>query len=497
MDSKIVPPQRLSPEDEKKLSGKIKSRFDESARWDQPWKDQNLVSFKYLNDSLPEDWPYFSKVFESETRRVTDETVETIMAEVFGRDVGFLLKPRGGQDDLARTKLQQLMRYIFNLMGHKALKFQQFQECVAYGHGIQFHFTKPYFRRKMVRQQVPGPIPGMLGFKNGIEDSVEFWPAGKIVSRFDFYPAPLGHSIDSMPYCFVVERRLLDGVKWQGKQNGWNHVDELKGAALYAAREGVAWTSDTVVSYSLAERLASIGIDSREGWGQQSNGDRYAELLWYFEANPWGSGLGRLTLLSEWKILQDWAGCPWLHGEKPLSEIFFARKQDPDLWQADGLPWIIRQYQEKLNERSSLISDVIAETAFPMLLVDKSKLDGKVNMDWFDFAPGRKIPVVGDPKSVAAPAFTARIPQELWDEMDLSRASIQRLSKVFDATRNIGGASSGVGEAAKTARGLGMIIQQAQSSVTFKLLYAEETGIKKGLSTITRKGREAQSIEQP
>jgi len=219
-------------------------------------------------------------------------------------------------------------------------------------------------------------------------------------------------------------------------------------------------------------------------------------LLWYFEANPWGSGLGRLTLLSEWKILQDWAGCPWLHGEKPLSEIFFARKQDPDLWQADGLPWIIRQYQEKLNERSSLISDVIAETAFPMLLVDKSKLDGKVNMDWFDFAPGRKIPVVGDPKSVAAPAFTARIPQELWDEMDLSRASIQRLSKVFDATRNIGGASSGVGEAAKTARGLGMIIQQAQSSVTFKLLYAEETGIKKGLELDLANTQEALTDEQ-
>ena len=456
------------------------ARYKAASDFDRPFKDKALRAWQNLHNVLPYNWPFWSTHFEPETQVTANETVEQMMQGLFAKENYFDLRPLKGQTRLMTEITKELMRFVLRKAKYKQTKYRQMTECVSYGNGVEFHYVQPRVVKDHQRVPMADEFGVPAGYQDSINQSLEFWPKSKVISRFDCYPSVTGASIQEMPYFIhreMVPMAAVQTLAWPGFKN----VDCLKGFLMIDPIRGRVGLDDYDLAYDLYERLRAVGLNVMEGLSNV-RGDgctEYVELLYEFSAPTNDEGCGHWRILGNRSVLlldQEW---PFWHAKKPYSEIKYLERS-PNLWQADGLPALIEPLQVKLNLRSNQASDAIVQHNRPMALYDPVK-SGIEDSTLLDHWPDRKIAV--NDTSEGAVRFLERpeVTQDLFADLDMTRASIQRVAKLFDATRNISGARSGVGEAAKTATGLSMITNMMRQSVTFKVLLAEETGFAEGL----------------
>lgn len=469
-----------APKTDETIVKETMERYKVASEFDRPFKDRCLLAFRNLHNQLPINWPFWSEHFEPETQVNTTETVERMMAGLFPKENFCDLRAMAGQSPLATEKTKEL--WMFGLRtkaGYKLNKYRQVTEAVSYGNGVEFHYVGMDVLTSMGRQPVIDEWGIQHGYQDVMQQVPEFWPKSKIISRFDCYPATTGGDIQEMPY---FQHRELVPVAWL-KAGNWDgilkNVDQVEPFLAVDGTRGRAGLEDEDFAYDLYERLRSVGLNVQEGIGVGRGGGavEYCELL-YESLAPVQPGMPpRFRIIANRKhLLLDEDHRAW-HRKKPYSEIKYLERS-VNLWQAAGLPELIEPLQRKLNLRSNQASDAIVANNNPTRLVDRNAQIEDLTLlePW----PGRVI-LANNAATAVTELTRPHVGQDLFVDLDLTRASIQRISKISDATRNLTGRRTGQGKGAETASGLAQVTQMMNTAINFKMLLGEEQGFVRGL----------------
>lgn len=463
----------------------VLDRYYASEAFDRPFKDQCLKWWRQVNNVLPDNWPYFSKIFEPETMIVADDQVEQIMGQVFSKDRYFDVEAVEGQDEIQREMMRELMRFVLREhVKYKLLKYYQCQEGVYFGNGVEMHSVKP--RIVTIRSRRPlvfnDGFQTIIGMGMHEERKMEFWPRAEIISRFDCYPAPTGATIQAMPYFLHRAILPLQDVKAMAKSAGYDMaaVNRLEG--FWVNREdGVAGSDWSAKNFDLRERLRSIGLDVRDGIESAAGPGalEYVEILVYSEAPANDEGAAKICVIGNRKELLKEGSNPFAHGKKPYAEIKYSPRS-AQLWQARGIPERIEHLQTKINQRSNQVSDIIELIRSPMTWVGKQA--GVEDLNQLVPWPGG-IVEMRDPNAVRERERPAP-PNAMFLDLDYARARLQAAASSADYGRGIAGRATGLDKGTETATGISLLMNAQAKAVTFKWLLAEETGITEGLNLI-------------
>ena len=474
--------------------GYVLDRYQDAAKFDQPFKSMALEHWKLFRNILPEDWPYFSRFFEPETQTAVWDSCEGIMSPLFNKERPFDLEPVEEQDETQTEIMRELMTFVMReKVKLKLITFGQIFESILFGNGVVKHAVKTCPVRERVQAPVMGDsfYGGIVGMQAQEKVRLESWPVRRLVSRFDCYPCSTGSNIQEMPY--FIERVImpLQAVK---NQRGWRNLDKLLGFMSVDVMRGnvLGGTEFSDDHWDLYERLRIAGYDVFDGYGADNsnkNSVKYAEILVYTEAPETGEdGGGRIVLIGDRNaLLYDSAernannpegAYPFLHGKKPYSDIKYAPTEG-QLWQADGLVKQIENQQVKINTRSAQIGDIIERITKPGIFYgpgagvrDPSDLD-----PW----PGAAIPVDGDPSQIIERQY-AGVPGDAWNDLNFARMSVQRHGGASDYGRGVTGQRNSADQGSKTLGGIQLLINAASQAKSFKWRLAEEQGITDGLN---------------
>lgn len=457
----------------------VLERHRVSSSFDRPFKDRALKSWRYRNNQLPMPWPFWSQIFEPEPSTVLTETVEAIMSGLFQKENFFDLRATQPIDEAKKEKAKELMAFALRRQeyAYKLKKYRQTQECVAYGNGVVFHYVEPTVYESRSVERVVDEFGVAVGLGERVSRRLEFWPMETPLSRFDLYPAPTGADIQAMPY---FQHTALVPLSWlQAMPGRFKNVDRLNGF-LSLDRNGRAGVEDEELAFDLYERLRAVGFDVREGLesgGGRNGSVEYCELLYETVAPPTGTGCARWRVIGNRSVVLLDEEYPFWLKRKPYSEIKYLERSG-NIWAGAGLLELIEPLVDKLNIRSNMISDALLLNSHPMTLLKQGTLvsgDKTELMHW----PDRVIDVV-DLEGVRT-LERPHVGQDLFADLDLSRAGIQRIAKLFDATRGISGMRTGMGKGTDTATGMTILAQMMNASVNFKMLWMDETGFTDGL----------------
>jgi hypothetical protein len=473
----LTPGKPLTEED---LVRQVMERYRVAADFDRPFKDRCLQAWRNLHNQLPVVWPFWSEHFEPETLTNQTETCERIMGNLFPKENFFGITAMRGQTELSSEKLRELLGFNLRKKArYKLCKYRQVNEATSYGNGVVFHFVEMEVLNDWTRQPVHDEWGIQQGYREQSSQRVEFWSKERNISRFDCYPATTGADIEEMPYFLhreLVPIATLQNGMWEGVLQ---NVDKLDAFLSIDAQRGHAGVDSEDLAYDLYERLRSVGMNVKEGIqvGTEGGAVQYVELL-YETCAPAAPGLPpRRRILGNRKTLLFDGDLPAWHAKKGYSEIKYLERS-AQLWQADGLPALMEPLQKKLNLRSNQASDAIVRNNNPTRIVDRNA--GIEDLTLLDPWPGRVVLANNGPTAVTE-LNRPQAGNDLFADLDLTRASIQRIAKLYDATRNIAGARSGVGRAAQTAGGAKIISDMMNSAVNFKMMLFEEQGIVEGL----------------
>lgn len=483
----VITQPRTDAKAERDLVQLVIERMAVSEKFDRPFKEACLRSWTYLNNLLPDDWPYYSKFFEPETQNASWDMIEGLMSSVFNKERPFDLMPVESQDEIQTEIMRALMDYVLReKVQYKRNLFFQVQEAVFFGNGVAKFCAEQ--RRQRLRYKRPmfanidfQRIP--LGVEEVMQEIVEQWPSMRVVSRFDCFPSATGSTIQEMPYFIERVIKPLDEIKAMAETNGWRNTDKLLGFMSLDQRENAVSGEFSERHFDLFERFKAIGFDVTDNGvaGVGENAVKYAELLIYSERYPDADGCGRILVVGDRKeLLTDPENTdnPFYHGLKSYSDIKFSPISGQS-WQSKGVPALIEPMQEKLNQRMNAIGDIIEDATKPMTLVQKSAIDDITDLEPYP----RAIVEVNDLNGIKW-REPMRVPPDAWSDVSMTRASLQRSGGSLDVTRGIDASQSGFGRGQDTATGISMLINAANSAKSFKWRLAEETGITEGLNII-------------
>ena len=477
---------KLTEDQSKAIVMEVLERYDVAEKFDRPFKEACLKWWKMLNNVLPADWPYFHNIFEPETEISSNDIVDQTMSIVFRKDNYFDLRAVDGQDDIQIELMRELMRYTLREhVRYRMVQYGKFQEAVFYGNGVEKHLIAPKIVR--VNRRTPlyfndGFNSVILGMQKEASSHIEFWPASKVISRFDCYPAPTGTTIQEMPY--FIERIILPlrDLKVIARYLGYDMaaVDRLEGFFSLDSNSGIVSANWSDTYFDLYERLSAVGYDVKS-YGTGSGGTtaiKYVELLVYTEAPAGDEGCNRMVILGNRKELLKQGSNPFDHSLKPYSDIKY-RIRMPQVWQAKGVPELIEQAQVQLNLSSNQAADIVEMQAKPMTLVGPNA--GVQDLTDLTPWPGAVIRVMGDPNGIVYPQKPG-VPGDVYKRIEYASAMIQRASHATDYARGIAGSSTGLSKGSETASGLGKLMNAQAMATNFQYLLAEETGGSDGLN---------------
>ena len=465
-------------------------------QFDRPFKIKALDHWKQYNNILPEPWPYYSRDYEPETQNTVNDTVESIMGDVFKKDTFFDLEPVEDQDEEQTEMMRLLMQFVLReKIKYKYQKYYQLQQAVLFGNGIEKHIVQPMVISKP--RQVPvmaGDIfPVQIGTETVYDKVLECWPKTKIVDRFDCYPAPTGATIQEMPY--FIERCIMPvkTVQAIAKYSGMKHTDELEGFFSLDNQVGSASGDWSERHFDLYERLAAVGYNVRGGNAGEASHTavKYCEVLIYSEAPHEHEGCAKIAMVADRRFLLKAQNNPFVHGLKGYAEIKFQPRTSAT-WQAKGAAELIETQAAKLNRRVAQEGDIIEMVRAPMMLVGAgAQLEDLSDLDPY---PGQSTRV-GDVNQIK-PLERNDVPGSIYRSIDFTRGTIQRSGGSLDYAKGVAGNSSGLSRGTETATGMSMLLQGANAAKTFKWLLAEETGITEGLNIIAANTQQVLSGEQ-
>ena len=348
--------------------------YGEAEARDRTFKDKALTNWKSFKSVLPDAWPYQSNIFVPYTSMDVTTVVEKIMAKLFPKERVFEIDPLSGQGELETELMRELLADRLRSMKYKLLKFYQCFECVLFGNGVQHHTARARTIRVATRVPVTynDGMQTIIGYTQGTKQSLEVQPFGEVVSRFDCYPGGTGGTIQEMPmFCF---RQLVpvDLIKAAAPLAGYDPAVVAKlDAESFAvdASSGTVWANDER-KFDMWERLAAVGYDVRQpgGLGATKWATRYLELLTFHDRAPLEEGGESCATIVNRDLVLKAGANPWLHRQKPFSEIKFA-PMGHSYWQAMGLPELIEQIQYLANIRANQKNDRIDLDVNPMWLL--------------------------------------------------------------------------------------------------------------------------------
>ena len=470
---------------ERKVLNRVLERYDDSLVFDLPFKEDALNNWKAYNSVLPTPWPFWGDTYESETQLAVNEAVEKIMQTLFAKDNFFDLEPLDSQSEIQTELMREKMAGLLKSrdVRYKLHEYGRMQEAITFGNGVMWVGVHPKVRQTFFHEQEFNEFGVAESFQQKDRTRIDWLPKLKPISRFNCFPAPTGSTIQEMPYFIHTEWVPLEWIKSR-KWLGWKHLEDLEGVDLFAEGSQRFRGNNTTdeSQFELFERLRLAGYDvftgARREFGKKPV--NFVELMWYTESNPDQEGAHKITVVGNRAFVLSDGINPFWHGKKPYSELKWGRLES-GLWQALGIPTLIEHFQRKLNIRSAQVNDLIELRRAPGWMVGDNA--GVEDLSDLDPWPNAQIRMTGDInqlKQLAGP----QVGQELFSDLDLTRSSIQRTTRLFDASRGTFGRRTGIGEGANTATGLSIINDIQQQSTAFKLLFAEETGVVETLEII-------------
>lgn len=488
-----------SPErQEQALTDFVMERYAVSDRFDAPFKRESFRHWQQFKSVLPEKWPYYSRWFEPETQNACYDIVEGMMAATFAREHPFDVLANDDQNEVQTELMRATMDYVMReKLNYKVGTYDLVQECVIYGNGVMKDYVEPeleIYRGNRTQYINNGYGTQQSGVREHRQYNVNVWPRSRIVSRFNCYPAPTGNAIQVMPY--FIERVIVPVKQAQklGQIYGWKNTDKLQGFMSLDQMEQQARGTSDEMFWDLRERLRAVGydvIDSSVDVGG-NNSVKYTELLIYSEAPVIGRGCARMAVIGDrqW-CLKAYPENPFFHNLKSYHEIKFA-PQDPDLWQAAGVPKLTEDQQMKVNAVSNGIGDILERTrgGGQKIYGPGAGVRQKSDLDPY---PTGAIEVDGDPALIRDLEYPDA-PQGLWQYLNDARESLKRTSGSADAAEMAGGPGGGDPRAGEGK--LKLMLGAASAAKSFRWRLAEETGISEGLNIVAQLIQQSVTTEQ-
>lgn len=435
--------------------------YKQAERFDRPFKRQCVANYRALHNILPDDWPYFTGIFEPYTALSHESILNNTMGQLFPKENYFDVEPEDGQDSIQTELMRLRVRNELRVMRYKVTKYFQGWEAFAYGNGI----VRSGFKRCACGEVQP---------MRAIE---------RVVSRFSFHPLPGGATMEELPGVFetvLLPVRTILAMFPQLPPDVRRAVEEEAIAVDDGQRE--VWIGDEE-RIDLYTRLEDIGYHVKQTGADSASkrAVKFGELLLCGLRPDLGEGCERFAILVNRQFIVQDGKNPFDHGKMPWSDARY-QLMDPELWQGKGQPQALDMPQQKLNQTSAQIGDLIEHMVRPMKYVDKrmleaSRLDAAELRDW----PDMIVPLSDINGVRRLDRDKAGLSAEIFKVQMDARADLQRISGVSDPGRGMLGASSGMGKGVETATGLAAMMRQQAALTGFKILLMEETGFKDAL----------------
>lgn len=469
----FLPNKMADDKDESEVLEFVRAQQRESSRFDRDFKGDCIDDFFYLQSILPSGWDqrFFTQTFQPETAITARDTVEAVMSSLFGGDTFFDLWGDDGQNEVSIEKMREKMKAELLREQFKVQAYLWGQEMVNYGNGVMCTFAEPHWETTTKTEPIIDPNFGIqIGQREVKERTVQVRSRLRVVSRFDLFPYP-GHfnDVQTMPFFLVREFMPLSAFKTRAKWERWKNADKVDGW-LFSGRSSK--DTDDYETENLYTRLEATGwgVNGTDfGMGQI----KWVELWHYYEAPPGGVGCRAYAVVADGKHLLCCRANKYQHAMKPIADMMMDNI-DPMLWQATGIPRRIRPYQDQVNMREAMYSDLMEFYRNPHRIAGPGL--GIKPLTRLMPRPGAVTQASGDMNQLKVLEMPPP-PPGLLQLADRAHIGIQRASKQTDLGRGIVGNNTGLGEGDKTASGMAQLLNAGAKAATFQTKFQEERGI--------------------
>jgi len=466
--------------DQIEISEYVASRYNESRKWDEPFKEQCRDSWKAVNSKLPANWPYFWGIFAPETAVACNDTIENIMSTVFPKDAFFDLRACTGQTEVQTEIMREAEKFALRRASYKERYFFWELDNIIYGNGVLATFAEPSFRKVTVEEPILDPYGygATIGSQRVQKMDVKVWPELKNISRWNVFPFPgpvEGGDLQRAPY-FIIRRFMpLEAVRSMARKPWamWRNTEKLQGLYSINGTTGAiaSNTSDLTEFEDIWKLLQLIGLDITSIDSSGSNTVKWCEVLYYYEAPPGERGCRAYAILCENKVLAC-RGNEYDHAMKPLADIKW-QPYHTDLWNCYGVAQGIKAYQEIINIRMAQRFEQVELFLRPPRLVGAAA--GKFPLTWLNPWPNAHSNIPGDVNAIRTLDFPNVKFDMMQDDQD-AKIGIQRATRISNVSKGIADPALGEG-ATKTARGIAFLTDATNRAAAFKQLLHEQIGV--------------------
>ena len=357
-------------------------------------------------------------------------TVETIVPRALSNDPAMRALPFSPD---ARESAQAVAK-VFERDQKKIGYEQKLQETARngfiYGLGVQ----KCYWQKKARKIRTTEPRRILPGYQMVEREQILFeGPQCESVDIRDFFWDMSAKDMDTCHCVLHRTWRTFDYVTQQIKTGAWMPVDL---DAVRRTMDESAW------SEAWKSRKVAAGTHAQNASGPMCQ-------VWEYHTRN-----RVITILNETFVVQDGEN-PAYHGELPFQ--IFRPTLVPGEFVGIGEIEMIQTLQHELDTMRSQRRDSATIKLNPPLFVQEGFVDGDIKL-----GPGVVNPVIGAPRESVYQLDMGDLPSSSYSEEGALKADIERVSGIDDALM------SGGGEAAETATGMQLAINNATVRIKLK-----------------------------
>jgi hypothetical protein len=296
----------------------------------------------------------------------------------------------------------------------------------------------------------------------------------RTVSRFDCFPFPgYYNDIQQMPYFIVREFIPLFAFKERAKWKRWKNADKVKGWT-FAGRPTSGDEGSEFEAENLYSRLENTGW-CVGGTADGTGTTQFVELWHYYEAPPGGVGCRAYAVIADGEHLLCCRAREYDHAMKPIADLLW-QPIDTQLWQAHGVARLIRPFQDQINAREAMYSDLMEFYRNPSRIAGPNL--GIKPLTRLLPRPGQIIAATGDPSALRLLEMPPP-PQGLLQQSDRAHNGIQRAA--LTDLRGVVGPGAAQDATNTTATGKRIFSDSQAKIAAFVQLFFESRGIESQL----------------
>lgn len=475
-----LPSKIATPDQESEVVDFINKNFDDAKRFDASFKLDCFNDWLYKHSVLPGNWGnrFFTKNFVPETMIAARTSCEQTMASLMPTENFFDIWGNEGQDEVAVEKLRVKAKHELLRSNYKIGVYFWGMETIDYGNGVMSTMAEPQWSDRTTYEDTPDPSGfGVdLGFQRKQVREIDIRFRMRVVSRFDCFPYPGGYNdIQQMPFFIVREFVPLSEFRVRAKWKGWKNADKVHGwlfSERASANEGTEFETDNLYLRLAATRWAVNDTTS------SVESIRWVELRHYYEAPPGGTGCRAYAVVADVENLMCCRARPYDHAQKPINDLIW-QPLDSQLWQAIGVPRLMRSYQDQINVREARFSDMQEFANNPMRIAGPNF--GVNPLTRILPKPGRVVHSTGDIKDIRLLEMPQADRGHL-EQSDRAHIGIERMT--LTDLRGVVGTGASQDATNTTARGKQIYTDNQKQVAAFMTFFQEERGISQQLQQV-------------